>query len=57
MLWHCSVCTAAYSVGAPKCPQCGGRERAEDGEAAPVPITPPADELEDDEEDSDDGDS
>lgn len=22
-LWHCSDCPAAYSVGAPQCPQCG----------------------------------
>lgn len=31
-LWVCLGCTAAYSVGAPRCPQCGSTERREDGE-------------------------
>jgi N-acetylmuramoyl-L-alanine amidase CwlA len=22
-LWHCAECTASYSVGAPRCPECG----------------------------------
>ena len=22
-VWHCAECTAAYSVGAPRCPECG----------------------------------
>lgn len=31
-LWKCADCTAAYSVGAPKCPQCGSTNRVEEGE-------------------------
>lgn len=31
-LWVCRGCTAAYSVGAPRCPQCGSTERREEGE-------------------------
>jgi hypothetical protein len=29
-LWICRGCTAAYAVGAPACPQCGGTEYVED---------------------------
>lgn len=29
-LWHCTKCTAAYSVGAPACPQCGGTDHTDD---------------------------
>jgi RNA polymerase subunit RPABC4/transcription elongation factor Spt4 len=25
-VWVCKGCTAAYSVGAPRCPQCGSTE-------------------------------
>lgn len=28
--WHCTSCTAAYSVGAPQCPQCGGTEHSDE---------------------------
>jgi hypothetical protein len=31
MLWVCEGCTARYSVGAPRCPQCGGVEYYEEG--------------------------
>lgn len=27
----CLACTAVYSVGAPRCPQCGGKKSAEQG--------------------------
>ena len=30
-LWNCWRCTAAYSVGAPRCPQCGSPDYEEDG--------------------------
>lgn len=30
-LWICTDCTAAYSVGAPKCPQCSSTEHVEEG--------------------------
>jgi len=30
MLWICRGCTAAYAVGAPACPQCGGSDYVED---------------------------
>lgn len=33
MLLICVSCSAAYSVGAPKCPQCGGTEHVEQGSA------------------------
>jgi hypothetical protein len=29
-LWECAECTAKYSVGAPKCPQCGSTIRVND---------------------------
>lgn len=28
----CEKCTTLYSVGADKCPQCGSKQRHEDGE-------------------------
>ena len=31
MLLICKACTTAYSVGAPKCPHCGGRKYVEQG--------------------------
>lgn len=30
MLWNCSDCTTAYSVGAPCCPHCGSTNHTED---------------------------
>lgn len=27
----CLKCTAAYSIGAPRCPQCGGKKSVEQG--------------------------
>ena len=30
-LWVCEKCTTKYSVGAPQCPQCGGKTYHEDG--------------------------
>lgn len=32
MLWICNSCTAAYSPGAPRCPQCGSTDYLEQGE-------------------------
>ncbi|GAA2360866.1 hypothetical protein Cme02nite_38230 [Catellatospora methionotrophica] len=29
----CLACTAVYSVGAPRCPECGGKKSAEQGSA------------------------
>lgn len=34
MLWICKGCTAAYSVGAPACPQCGADDHIDEGAAA-----------------------
>lgn len=31
MLWICAECTAAYSVGAEHCPQCGSEDYLEEG--------------------------
>ncbi len=31
-LWHCVDCTAAYSVDAPRCPQCGSKKHVDDVE-------------------------
>jgi len=31
VLWICRGCTAAYSVGAPRCPQCGSSDHYEQG--------------------------
>lgn len=31
MLLICTACTTAYSVGAPRCPHCGGRKAVEEG--------------------------
>ena len=40
MLWICQGCTAAFSVGAPKCPHCGGTVFREQGdEDGPVRST------------------
>lgn len=36
-VWGCAVCTAAYAVGLPRCPQCGSTER--EGETAVPKIT------------------
>jgi hypothetical protein len=30
-LWACTNCTARYSVGAPRCPQCGSTDHVEEG--------------------------
>ena len=30
-LWVCGDCSAAYAVGIPACPQCGGTDYTEDG--------------------------
>ena len=30
-LWICDKCTTKYSVGAPQCPQCGGKNHHEEG--------------------------
>lgn len=60
-LWVCSACTAAYSVGAPHCPQCGSTAREGDPGAEPAPVPEPdvdtdAGQLDDDtEEDEADG--
>jgi ribosomal protein L40E len=34
MLWICNECTANYSVGAEKCPQCGADDHRDQGEEA-----------------------
>lgn len=38
-LWICRDCTAAYSVGAPKCPHCGSTDRIEEDEQNMPKIT------------------
>lgn len=38
-VWICRDCTAAYSVGAPKCPHCGSTDRIEEGEQNMPKIT------------------
>lgn len=49
MLWICLGCTAAYSVGAPCCPQCGKDEHVDEGTAVlvgedgPEVLLPPED--------------
>jgi hypothetical protein len=35
MLWICDDCTAGYSVGAPRCPQCGSISYTEQGAHGP----------------------
>lgn len=35
----CQGCTAAYSVGAPRCPQCGSTDHTEQGEQSMPKIT------------------
>lgn len=54
-LMVCKDCTAAYSVGAPRCPQCGSKKSAEQGakgdptlvaaSSAPVEEDPNAEDL------------
>lgn len=41
MLLICDECTAAYSVGAPRCPECGGTECHEQGTIVLVGETGP----------------
>lgn len=31
MLWICDACTSRYSVGAPRCPECGATAHHDDG--------------------------
>jgi hypothetical protein len=38
-VWVCKGCTAAYSVGAPRCPQCGSTEYADEEEQNMPKIT------------------
>lgn len=38
----CLECTAVYSVGAEKCPQCGSTEARGDWEDTPTPAAPAA---------------
>lgn len=38
-VWVCRDCTAAYSVGAPQCPQCGSTDRIEEEEQNMPKIT------------------
>lgn len=37
--WVCTACTAVYSVGAPRCPQCGATEHVEEGHEDMAKIT------------------
>lgn len=37
-VWVCEACTASYSVGALRCPQCGANVPRENGDA-PVPAS------------------
>lgn len=37
MVWICVECTARYSVGAPRCPQCGATRHAPQGDLADLP--------------------
>ncbi len=41
MLWICKGCTAAYSVGAPACPQCGADDHFDEGAAVIAPEPEP----------------
>jgi hypothetical protein len=34
-VWECAECTAKYSVGAPKCPQCGSTVRVNENTQPP----------------------
>lgn len=34
-LWICTDCTSRYSVGAVRCPQCGGSDHVEEGQNMP----------------------
>lgn len=38
-LWVCTGCTTRYSVGAARCPQCGGSEHVEEGQESMPKIT------------------
>jgi len=38
-LWVCTGCTARYSVGAARCPQCGSSEHVEEGQELMPKIT------------------
>ena len=38
-LWICTECTCTYSVGAARCPQCGGRQYVEEGSEDMAKIT------------------
>lgn len=38
-VWVCRDCTTTYSVGAPKCPQCGGTDYADEEEQNMPKIT------------------
>lgn len=31
MLWICNPCTSAYSVDAPRCPECGADDHIDEG--------------------------
>ncbi len=37
-LLRCGECTTLYSVGAPKCPQCGADKPLEEGAAKKKPV-------------------
>jgi len=51
MLWICQACTTAYSVDAPRCPQCGSTDYREQG----APEEGATAEIVEDEEDPTDG--
>lgn len=36
MNWICNICTAAYSVGADECPQCGSGDHRDEGTPEPT---------------------
>jgi ABC-type ATPase with predicted acetyltransferase domain len=37
-LWICDACGTAYSVDAPRCPQCGDSVHHDDWDEQPLPI-------------------
>ncbi len=39
-LWVCEDCESAYSVGAPRCPTCGGVDYRENGDGPRETIVP-----------------
>lgn len=53
--WVCKGCTAIFSVGAARCPQCGSKKWVEQGAKGDPTLTAPAtedvDEVEEDEDD------